>query len=98
MTDGIKWIILVAAAILIIGMVIALDITQYIDLGVVRDAITTIVSYAGDAFDFGRGLINNLLSPWARVALSGLLYWILGKEFILWTIKVSTWVYHFIFK
>ncbi len=98
MSDGVKWVILVAAAVLLIGSVVALDFMQYIDLGVFSNAITTILNLASDAFTFGRGVINNLLSPWARVALSGLMYWLFGKEFILWSIKVSVWVYHFIFK
>ena len=98
MSDAVKWALLVGAVILVIGLVVALDFMQYIDLGVVGDAIATLIGLAGDAFNFGRGFINNLLSPWARTALSGLMYWIIGKEFILWTIKVTVWVYHFIFK
>lgn len=98
MSDAVKWALLVAAALVIIGMVVTLDYMDYIDLNTFSSAVSSVISVVGNGFNFGRGIINNLLSPWARVALSGLMYWIIGKELILWTIKVSVWVYHFIFK
>ena len=98
MTDGIKWALLVTGFILVFGLIVALDIFKYIDLGVFEAAVSTLLNLAGDGFSFGRGLVNNLLSPWARTALSGLMYWLIAREFIIWTIKVSVWVYHYIFK
>lgn len=98
MSDAVKWALLVAGAIIIIGLVVDLAVVDFIDVDIFGSAISSIISVVGEGFNFGRGIINNLLSPWARSALSVLLYWIIGKEFILWTIKVSVWVYHFIFK
>ena len=98
MSDVAKWVLLVAGFVVIIGMIIVLDPFQYIDHGVLGQAIDTLIDLAGDGFMFGRGLVNNLLSPWARAALSGLLFWIIGKEFITWTIKITTWAYHYLFK
>ncbi len=98
MSDGVKWTLLITGAILVIGMVVALDIVEFIDPHVFGSAIATILEVVGDCFNFGRGIINNLLSPWARAALSALMYWIIGKELITWTIKVAVWVYHYIFK
>lgn len=98
MSDAVKWAILVAAFIVLFGVIISLDVFNWVDLSVFNDGISTLINLAGDGFMFGRGLINNLLSPWARVALSGLMYWLIGRELILWTIKVSVWVYHYIFK
>ena len=98
MSDVAKWALLIAGIIVIIGLILALDITEYIDFTKFDTAIDTIVYYLKDGFEFGRGVINNLLSPWARKALTGLLVWIIGKEFIIWTIKVSVWAYHYIFK
>ena len=98
MSDVAKWLILVAAFVVIFGLIVGLDVFNFIDLNVFDDAVSKLIDFAGDGFMFGRGLINNLLSPWARTALTGLMYWIIGREFILWTIKVSVWVYHYIFK
>jgi len=98
LSDAVKWALLVAGAIVIIGMVVSLDYMEYLDFGTFGSAVSSVISIVGEGFNFGRGIINNLLSPWARVALSGLMYWIIGKELILWSIKVSVWVYHFIFK
>ena len=98
MSDVAKWALLIAGILVIIGLILALDINTLIDFAVFNEAIDTIVEYLEDGFKFGRGVINNLLSPWARSALSGLLVWIIGKEFIIWTIKISVWAYHYIFK
>lgn len=98
MSDVVKWTLLLGGAIVFIGLIIVLDPIQFIDENVFGNAITTIINIAGEAFNFGRGIINNLLSPWAREALSGLIYWIIGKELILWGMKVSVWAYHYLFK
>ena len=98
MSDVAKWALLVAGFIAILALILVLDPFQYIDNSVLGNAIDTLIELASDGFMFGRGLINNLLSPWARTALSGLMFWLIGKEFITWTIKISVWVYHYIFK
>lgn len=93
-----KWAILAAILISIIGIVVAFPISSYIDLGVYTSGIATIVTYAADGFRFARALINNFFSPWARTALSGLMIWLVGKWLLTYTVKIITWVYHFIFK
>lgn len=99
MSDTAKWIILGAAAVaLLSGVILAVPVLEYLDVTVFAGGISTLVNYAGSAFQFARGLINNLLSPWARSALSGLMAWIIGKFFFTWGLKVATWAYHWIFK
>lgn len=98
MGDVAKWILLVAAAVIMIGIIVAFPINSFMDLGVLSSSIATLVSYTGEAFLFGRGLINNFVSPWARGALSGLMFWLIAKWAMTYTLKVMVWVYHFIFK
>ena len=99
MSDTVKWLILGAAFVAIIsGVIMAVPVLQYMDVTVFNGAISTLVQYAGNSFIFARGLINNLLSPWARSAVSGLMIWFVGKTFFVWGLKVATWAYHWIFK
>lgn len=93
-----KWAILAAIIITIISMCVAFPITQYMNLGVYTEALADLVNYAGNAFIFARGLINNFLSPWARSALTGLMIWLIGKWLLTYTLKVLVWVYHWLFK
>ena len=98
MSDVAKWAILVAGAVTCIGLIVALPLMQHADLAVFTEAIATICNVAGDALRFGRGLVNNFLSPWGRNCLSGLMTWLLAKFLVTWTLKVSSFAYHFIFK
>ena len=98
MGDAIKWTLLVAGLVIIIGLIVALPFVEFIDFASFADSLTTITSIAGNALFSARCAINNFLSPVGRVILSGILIWLFGK----WALKVSlniiVWVYHFIFK
>lgn len=98
MADIAKWALLVAGAVVIIGLIVALPFMDFVNADEFAGLITSLVSIAGEGFTFARGLINNLLSPFGRVALTGLLYWMFGKWAIMVGIKIVVWVYHFIFK
>lgn len=98
MSDIAKWALLVAGAVIIFGMILALPLARYIDVGVFTTAISVIVNVCQEGFFFARGAINNLLSPWARTAVTGLAVYIIGKQFVTVGLKIIIWVYHFIFK
>lgn len=98
MSDAVKWALLATAAVALIALVVALPFTEFIDAKAFGDALTTITTYAGDAFYKARCLINNLFSPLGRTILSGLLFWLFGKWAIMISIKIGAWIYHFIFK
>ena len=98
MADIAKWALLVAGAIVIIGLIVALPFMDFVDAGEFADLISSLVDIAGDGFVFARGLINNFLTPFGRTALTGLLFWMFGKFAITISIKIVVWVYHFIFK
>ena len=98
MADIAKWALLVAGAIVIIGLIVALPFMDFVDAGEFANLISSLVDIAGDGFVFARGLINNFLTPFGRTALTGLLFWMFGKFAITISIKIVVWVYHFIFK
>ena len=98
MSDVAKWALLVAGAVALIALILALPFVEFIDLGEFSAALSNVVSIAGNAFLFGRGLINNFLLPFGRTVASGLMFWLFGKWAITITIKIGAWVYHFIFK
>ena len=58
MSDVAKWGLLVAAIIVVIGLVVALPFNQYIDSGTFSSAIATVLTIAGDGFVFGRQYIH----------------------------------------
>ena len=93
-----KWAILAVAIVTIITMILGFPIMQHANVSVYAQAVTTIITYAGDAFIFARGLVNNLFSPWARSALSGLMLWLIGKWLFTYGLKIIVWAYHYIFR
>lgn len=98
MSDIVKWGLLTAGLIALIGLIMALPFVGYIDLGQFGSAINNIVSVAGDAFRSARGLINCFLLPFGRTLFSGVLVWLFGKWAISVAIKIVAWVYHFVFR
>jgi hypothetical protein len=98
MSDLVKWGLLTAGLIALIGLIMALPFVGYIDLGQFGSAINNIVDVAGGFFQSARGLINCFLLPFGRNLLSGILIWLFGKWAITIAIKIVAWVYHFIFR
>lgn len=98
MSDIAKWALLVAGALVLIGLILALPFVEFINLDEFSAILANITSIAGDAFRFGRGLINLFLLPFGRSVLSGLMIWLIGKWAIMISIKIGSWIYHFIFK
>ena len=98
MSDLAKWALLVAGAVALVALILALPFVEFINLDEFGAALTNVVDIAGNAFRFGRGLINNFLLPFGRTVASGLMFWLFGKWAILNGIKITAWVYHFIFK
>lgn len=98
MSDIAKWGICLAAAMGALGTILSFPILLYINVPVFQSALDVILAYMGDALLFGRGLINNFLSPWSRSAVSGLMMWLLGKQFMTYSLKISVWAYKWIFK
>lgn len=98
MSDIAKWALLAAGAVALIALIVALPFVEFINLGEFSNSLGTIVAYAGDALLMARKLINNFFSPFGRGVLTGLLIWLLGKNFMMVGIKIGAWIYHFIFK
>ena len=98
MSDIAKWALLVAGALALIALIVALPFVEFINIDEFTAAIGNVVSIAGNAFQFGRGLINLFLLPFGRTVATGLMFWLIGKWAITITIKIGAWIYHFIFK
>lgn len=98
MSNVAKWVLLASGAALLIALVFALPVADYIDLSEFSAQLSVIVMQCGNFFVSARGLINSFLSPFGRVVLTGLLGWLFGKWALMITIKIVTWAYHFIFK
>lgn len=98
MGDVVKWGLLVAGIILLIALVAELPFLEFMNLGELVSAITTVVDICAGAFRFGRGLINNFLTPFGRGAATGLIFWVICKPFIMQAIQYIVMVYHYIFK
>lgn len=94
----VKWALLVAGVLLIIALVLVLPFVEFLNLEEYSYALETIFSIAGNAFYFARGLINNFFLPFGRKIITGLMVWLLGKWVLTVAIRISTWVFHFIFK
>ena len=98
MAEAVKWALLVAGALLVISLIAALPFTGFIDVSSFSNGISSIVNFAGDALRSARGFINNFFSPFGRTVLTGLMLYLVGRWVITMTIKLTVWVYHFIFK
>lgn len=98
MSDIAKWALLVAGAIAFIALILALPFVEFINLDEYISALSNVITIAGDAFTFARGLTNNFFLPFGRKIITGLLIWLIGKWALQIAIKIGAWVYHFIFK
>lgn len=98
MSNAVKWALLAAGAVVLIGLVFALPFVDFANLTEFSNEIAVIVNYCGDFLQAGRGIINNFLSPFGRIVLSGIMGWLVGKNLLMIGIKITTWAYHFIFK
>lgn len=98
MSNAVKWALLAAAAVAAIALIVALPFTQFANAGQLSAMLTRLVHLVGGAFTSARGLVNNFLTPFGRTVLTGLLYYLFGKFFITIAIRVTAWVYHFIFR
>lgn len=98
MSDIVKWGLLAAAAAAVVALIVALPFNDFLNVGELSASISNVVSIAGNAFKFGRGLINNLFLPFGRRVASGLMIWLIAKWVLMIGIKTATWAAHFIFK
>lgn len=100
MSDIAKWILLGVGFIAIIGMILALPITQSLGDGssALSGGIFGLVTLAGDILTTFRNFINNFFTSAGRQLLSVALIWILTKKFLTFTIKLTVGVYRAIFK
>lgn len=98
MSDIAKWAMLAATMAAIIALIVVLPFNEFLNFGELSAALSNVVNIAGNAFTFGRALINNLFLPFGRKIASGLMIWLIAKWVLMIGIKTATWAAHFIFK
>lgn len=98
MSNIVKWGLLAAAVVAMIALIVVLPFNDYINVSEFTSAVNGVVTLCGSYFKFGRGLLNNFLSPFGRACVSGLLAYFFGKFFITIAIKIVAWIQHFIFR
>lgn len=98
MGDAIKWGLLATAIVILIALVVVLPFNEFINVGEFSAAISSVVTVCGNLFQSARGLINCFLTPFGRTLVTGMLLWFFGKWAVMVGIKITAWVYHFIFK
>lgn len=98
MSTAVKWATLAAGAVVLVALILVLPVTDYMNTSVLGNAVNALVSVIATPLQAARGFLNFFLDDWAITALSGLLLWIFGKQFLTIAIKITTWIYHFIFR
>ena len=98
MSEIVKWGLLVAAAVATIAIIVSLPFASYIDGTAFGQQVSILLSHVSGALMQARGLVNNFLSPLGRNILTGIMVYLLAKYFLLMVVKISSWIYHFIFK
>lgn len=98
MSDIVKWGLLAAGAIALIALIVALPFTQYLNTVQLGSMISAVIDIAGDALYTARGLVNNFLHPFGREILTGIMLYLLGRWVVTLTIKITAWIYHYVFK
>lgn len=98
MGEFVKWGLLVAGAVALIALIVALPFMEFLNVGELSNQIGVVVTYCGSFFANARGLINIFLAPFGRTVLSGLIGYFMTKWIIKLGIKITAWIYHFIFK
>lgn len=96
MSNIVKWGILTAGLIAIVAVCSTFGLLDGVTS--IGGLINQLVSLLGSGLQFGRGLINNFLTPSGRVLLTGLLMFIFFKWVVTMGVKITTTVYHFIFR
>lgn len=98
MADIAKWAILVAGLVAIIALIVALPIFELLDIAVLTSAIGNIANLAGAALTSARGLLNYFVLPAAIPLVTVVIGYVILRPFLLWSIKILTMAYHWIFK
>lgn len=93
-----KWALLAAGIVLLIGMILVLPFTGFLDTTKLATGIADFVGIMQPYLISARGLLNNFFTPFGRVVINGLLLYLLAKWVVKLGVKLVAWVYHFIFK
>lgn len=100
MSDAVKWAL---AAAIVIGLIATIITFPFVSL-LPESAIelggyfSTLNDYAGNLFYQVRGLINMFLTSFGIKLLNVLIVYFFTSWIMKITVKITSWVFHFIFK
>jgi hypothetical protein len=98
MSNIVKWALLAAGIVALIALVMALPVGDLSLIGNIGGYLNQLMTVCGTAFNAARGLINFFLFEPVRPFLTGLLMWLFAKWAITIGVKITAWVYHFVFR
>lgn len=100
MSNAVKWALLAAAFLAVIVVIMTFPFVQYISPSIaeIGTYVEPFVKIVGKYTTTARGLINIFLLPYARGLLSGCFMYLIFKKIMTMTVKITAWIYHFIFK
>lgn len=98
MSNVVKWALLAAGIVALIALVALTPVADLSLLGNIGGYLSQMLTVAGGAFNAARGLINYFLFEPVRPFLTGLLLWIFAKWAVTIAVKITAWVYHFVFR
>lgn len=98
MSDIVKWSILGAVLVALVGLIIGLGVTDRLGAVVTQlvDVLGDFITAASTAFKFARGLLNNLTG--VPVVVSIVLYWTLFSRLLKYPIRLTARAAKWIFK
>lgn len=98
MSDVVKWAILVALVLVIFVMIVSLPVFIGFNIPALVEGISGFISVAGTTISNARAIINNFLTPTAREVLSGLIFYLVAKPFVLFAIDLTVGITRFVYK
>lgn len=100
MSDAVKWALAAAIVIALIAIVLTLPFVKYVteSNSAINEAVYVISEYCYDGFYYARGFINIFLTPFGSGLLSGIMVYLFTSWIVKLTIKITVWVFHFVFK
>lgn len=98
MSDLAKWVILVTAAVAVIALIVALPVTEMIDLSALSEGLTIIADRLGYYLMCARGFLNLFVPEGFEWLITASISWNILSKFLTWAVNIASQAAHYIFK
>lgn len=100
MSDVVKWALLVAGFLALIALILTLPVAKFFGSGAptVSQGLAIIADLTSHYLYTARAFINIFLTGPGRKVLTGIIGYLFTRWIVLMGVKLTTWIYHFIFK